>query len=90
MPSTASAVALPPAQKAPAHHPHPPAPSADHLGAIFDTESISSLLNRNDDALRRALLHNSSIVRAEAIQDFVLRDRLCEGDPERREAIEYG
>ncbi|MCW4580332.1 hypothetical protein, partial [Gluconacetobacter entanii] len=25
-----------------------------------------------------ALLHNSSIVRAEAIQDFVLRDRLCE------------
>lgn len=66
LPSTASAVALPPAQKAPAHHPHPPAPSADHLGAIFDTESISSLLNRNDDALRRSDLTAGYYVPAEA------------------------
>ncbi|GBR45953.1 carbohydrate-selective porin B [Gluconobacter roseus NBRC 3990] len=49
-----------------ATRPHPPAPSADHLGAIFDTESISSLLNRNDDALRRSDLTAGYYVPAEA------------------------
>ncbi len=66
LPSTGSAIALPPVPKTPAHPPHPPAPSADHLGAIFDTESISSLLNRNDDALRRSDLTAGYYVPAEA------------------------
>ena len=51
LPSTAPGISHPASA---AQHKHPPAPSADHLGAIFDTESISSLLNRNNDALRRS------------------------------------
>lgn len=67
LPSTSPGVSLPTTQThPPARHPHPPAPSADHLGAIFDTESISSLLNRNDDALRRSDLTAGYYVPAEA------------------------